>query len=209
MRKGIIVNLKRFKLLDYVTLNKIFIILCVMFIAGIALGSTVLSKSSWLSQATGAFFKSYLTLHSNGTFIKKLLFSFLCYLIVLILYFLSGSSMLGVAVTPFITLWQGIFCGSISSQLYATHGLSGIAFNAIILIPPTAIFTVCSFFAARHSIDFSLLIARLTLPRSKPASLYISFKDYCGKYLLFLSISLICAVIDIVLNLLFIKFFNF
>ncbi len=209
MRKGIIVNLKRFKLLDYVTLNKIFIILCVMFIAGIALGSTVLSKSGWLSQATEAFFKSYITLHNNGTFVKKLLFSFLSYLIVLILYFLSGSSMLGVAVTPFITLWQGIFCGSISSQLYATHGLSGIAFNAIILIPPTAIFTVCCFFAARYSIDFSLLIAKLTLPRSKPASLYISFKDYCSKYLIFLSISLICAIIDIILNLLFIKFFNF
>ncbi len=209
MRKGIIVNLKRFKLLDYVTLNKFFIILCVMFITGIVLGSTFLSKNSWLAQVTETFFESYITLHNNGTFVKKLLFSFLRYLVVLILYFLSGSSMLGVVVTPFITLWQGIFCGSISSQLYDTHGLSGIAFNAIILIPPTAIFTVCCFFAARYSIDFSLLIAKLTLPRSKPASLYINFKDYCGKYLFFLSVSLICAIIDVILNLLFINFFNF
>ena len=209
MRKGIIVNLKRFKLLDYVTQNKIFIVLCVMFIVGVALGSTVLSKNSWLAQTTDTFFNNYVKLHNNGTFIKKLLFGFFGYLIILILYFLSGSSMLGVAVTPFITLWQGIFCGCISSQLYAAHGLSGIAFNALILIPPTAIFTVCCFFAARYSINFSLLIAKLTLPRSKPASLYVSFKDYCCKYLIFLSISLLCAIIDIILNLLFIKFFNF
>lgn len=209
MRKGIIVNFKRIKLLDYVTQNKIFIILCVMFIVGVALGSTVLSKNSLLAKTIETFFNNYITLHNNATFIKKLLFGFLSYLIILILYFLSGSSMLGVAVTPFITLWQGIFCGCISSHLYAAHGLSGIAFNALILIPPTAIFTVCCFFAARYSINFSLLIAKLTLPRSKPASLYACFKDYCCKYLIFLSVSILCAIIDIILNLLFIKFFNF
>ncbi|MBQ8740178.1 MAG: hypothetical protein IJY79_01350 [Clostridia bacterium] len=209
MRKGIIVNLKRFKVLDYVTLNKIFIVLCVVFISGIAIGSIVLSKNNWLSQTTESLFKSYISVHSGNAFFKKLLVCFSRYLIVLVLYFLSGSSMLGVAVTPFITVWQGILFGSLSAHLYSSHGLSGIAFNAIILIPPSVIFTVCCFFAARYAIDFSLLIAKLTLPRSKPASLYINFKNYCGKYLIFIAVSLICAIIDIVLNLLFLKFFNF
>lgn len=209
MRKGIIVNLKRFKVLDYVTLNKIFIVLCIVFISGIAIGSIVLSKNNWLSQTTESLFKSYISVHSGNAFFKKLLVCFSRYLIVLVLYFLSGSSMLGVAVTPFITVWQGILFGSLSAHLYSSHGLSGIAFNAIILIPPSVIFTVCCFFAARYAIDFSLLIAKLTLPRSKPASLYINFKNYCGKYLIFIAVSLICAIIDIVLNLLFLKFFNF
>ena len=209
MRKGIIVNLKRFKVLDYVTLNKIFIVLCVVFISGIAIGSIVLSKNNWLSQTTESLFKSYISVHSGNAFFKKLLVCFSRYLIGLVLYFLSGSSMLGVAVTPFITVWQGILFGSLSAHLYSSHGLSGIAFNAIILIPPSVIFTVCCFFAARYAIDFSLLIAKLTLPRSKPASLYINFKNYCGKYLIFIAVSLICAIIDIVLNLLFLKFFNF
>lgn len=209
MRKGIIVNLKKLKLFDYVTLNKIFIVLCAVFIAGLAIGSIVFSKNKQLLQYTESFFKSYISVHSDNAFIKKFLLCFLRYLIVLILYFLSGSSMFGVAVTPFITVWQGILFGSVSSYLYGTYGLSGIAFNAIILIPSAVIFTVCCFFAARYSIDFSLSLAKLTLPRSKPCSLYINFKNYCGKYLIFMALSLMCAIIDVVLNLLFLKFFNF
>ena len=188
MRKGIIVNLKRFKILDYVTLNKIFIVLCIVFIVGIAIGSIVFSKNNWLSQTTESLFKSYILVHSGNAFFKKLLVCFSRYLIVLVLYLLFGS---------------------LSAQLYSSHGLSGIAFNAIILIPSAVIFTICCFFAARYAIDFSLLIAKLTLPRSKPASLYINFKNYCVKFLIFIVVSLICAIIDIVLTLLFLKFFNF
>ena len=209
MKKGIIVNLKRFKLLNYVTLNKIFIVLCLLFITGIVLGSSVLSKNSWLSQNTDLLFESFINVHTNKTFFSKLLSCYARYIIVLILYFLSGASMLGVAVTPFITVWQGILTGSITSYLYASHGLSGIAFNAIILIPPLSIFTVCCFFAARYAIDFSLSIAKLTMPKSRPASLYIEFKNYCGKYLIIVGIVLICSLIEIILNLLFLNFFNF
>lgn len=209
MRKGIILNLKHFKLLDYVTLNKIFLILCLFFITGVALGSTVFAKNSWLSQNIEGYFNSYITTHSGNAFFKKLYICLFRYLLVLILYFLSGTSMLGIVITPFITLWQGIFFGAVAGYIYATHGLVGIAFNAIILIPPMVIFTVCCFFAARYSIDFSLLIAKLTLPKSKPASLYINFKNYCVKYLVFIAVSFICTILEILLNLLFLKFFNF
>lgn len=209
MRKGIIVNLKRFKVLDYVTLNKIFIILCAVFIAGIAIGSAFFQKNGWLSQTIKTLFESYISSHSSNLFFKKFIVCFMRYLIVLIIYFLSGSSMFGVAVTPFITVWQGILFGAVSSYLYQSYGLSGVAFNAIILIPPAIIFIICSFFAARYAIDFSLNVARLTLPRSKPASLSISFKNYCGKYLIFIAVSLACTIIDIVLNKFFLKFFNF
>lgn len=209
MKKGMIVNLKKLKILDYVTLNKIFIALCMLFFTGIILGSTVLSDNSLLSKNTESLFKDYIYVHNSGAFFKKLFFCFLRYFFILILYFLSGASLLGVVVVPFITVWQGILFGAISSYIYHTFGLSGIAFNAIILIPTSAIFTVCCFFAAKNSIRFSLSIAKLTLPRSRPASLYIDFKDYCVKFAIFISISLICAILDIILNLLFLKFFDF
>ncbi len=209
MKKGIIVNLKRFKLLDYVTQNKIFIVLCVLFIVGIALGATVLSDTTWLTQYTESLFNKTINIHTQNTFFQKFISCFLHYIIVLILYFISGASMLGIAVTPFITVWQGIFIGSVISFLYASHGLTGIAFNAIILIPPLAIFVVCCFFAARYAIDFSLDIAKLVLPKCRPANLYFNFKTYCSKYLILLSLTLICCFIEIILNTLFLKFFNF
>lgn len=209
MRKGIIVNLKRFKVLDYVTHNKIFIMLSIFFIIGVTLGSTALSKNSWIAQNTKLLFEEFISVHQKCAFIKKFFSCLTHYIVVLVLYFLSGASLLGIAVTPFITVWQGIFVGSIISFLYASHGLMGIAFNAIIFIPPVSIFVVCCFFAARYSIDFSLGIAKLIMPKCRPVSLFINFKNYCSKYLIITGIAVICSFIEIILNILFLKFFSF
>ncbi|MDO4608393.1 MAG: hypothetical protein Q4B40_04295 [Clostridia bacterium] len=209
MRKGIIVNLKKFKLLDYVNINKIFIILSLLFTVGIFIGSTILSSNDLISDFAKKFFTNFIELHKATNFIKKLFFCFLRYLIILILYFLSGSGTLGVVLCPYIIIWQGIFLGSLISYVYGTYGISGIAFNAIILIPPMTIFAICSFFAARYSINFSLQIAKLTLPRSRPVNLFYDFKNYCNKYVILFLITLLCSVIEIVLNLLFFNFFSY
>ena len=188
MKKGIILNLKQIKLLDYVAVNKIFILLSVVFISGIVIGTVRFDSGIFLTQNSEKLFESFTKLHTEYKLI---------------------ASMLGVAITPFITLWQGIFTGSITSHLYSTYKLNGIAFNAIVLVPPLAVFAVCSFFAAKYAIDFSLSIAKLTLPRSRPVSLYNAFKTYCTKSLIFIAIAILCSAVEIILNILFLKFFNF
>ena len=50
MSRGVILNLKKLKLFDYLTLNKILILLCALFIAGIAVGSAVFSKNNSLAK---------------------------------------------------------------------------------------------------------------------------------------------------------------
>lgn len=209
MRKGIIVNLKRFRLLEFINLNKFILILCSLFVTGIILGSAVFFKNEFLSDLVKILFDKAILIHTQNKFFKKLFSCFLRYFIVLILYFISGTSMLGIAVIPFLTLWQGVFTGNLIAQFYNLYGLNGIAFNAIIVIPPLSVFIVCCFFAAKHSIDFSLCMAKLTMPKSRPISLYLTFKNFCGKYLIFLGVSFICTLIEIILNLLFLKFFNF
>ena len=209
MKKGIIVNLKRIKLLDYVTLNKLFIILCILFIFGVIIGAIFFPNEGNILNHVKSLLDRYITIHTTGNFIKQIIFSFVGYSGILCLYFISGTSMLGCVFTLFLMIWQGIICGGIGKYLYSTYGLTGIAFNAIILIPHLAIFTVCCFFAARHAIDYSILLAKLTFPHTKPSTLYIGFKCYCGKFLLFTGIAFLCTIIDFLLNLLFLKFFNF
>ncbi len=209
MRKGIIVNLKKINLLNYVNINKVFIILLLIFIGGVVVGSTVLSKNNLILSLTERFFLNFIEIHKTAAFFKKLFCCFLRFLLILILYFLSGSGTLGIVLIPYFVAWQGILLGNLTSYIYSTYGISGIAFNAIILVPPMAIFTVCSFFAAKFSIVFSLQIAKLTLPRSRPINLYLDFKNYCGRYSILLVIIIFCSILEIVLNLLFFKFFNY
>lgn len=209
MKKGIIVNLKRFKLLDYVTQNKIFLVLCIIFIIGVTFGATFLSDVVWLKNITKLLFEQNLIIHTKSNFINKLLSCFLHYVIVLLLYFISGVSILGVVMTPFITVWQGITIGCIISFLYSSYGLTGIAFNAIVFIPPLAIFVICCFYAARYAMDFSLEFTKLVLPKCRASNMYFTFKNYCNKYLIILAVTIICCLIEIILNILFLKYFNF
>ncbi len=209
MKKGIVLNLKRFKFLDYVTQNRIFILLSLLYVIGIIISVSALSDNNRILNNAKTYLTDYISLHSSSNFLNKFLKCFLRYFIILVLYFICGTSMFGVVVTPFLTLWQGIFFGALASQLYSLYGIGGIAFNAIIIIPPTLIFVISCFFAAKHSIDFSISLARLSLPRTKPASLYITLKKYCSVYLILLGITFINTLVDITLNILFLKFFNF
>lgn len=209
MKKGIILNFKKLRLLNYVTLNKTFLALCVLFLTGIVLGSTLLLNNDFLIDKIGLLFDNFLKVHTENVFFEKLFIVFAKYSIVLILYFLSGASILGVAVTPFLTVWFGMVIGGFISHIYSQYGFIGIAFNAIVLIPPLVVFVVCCFFAAKNAIDFSLSIAKLTLPKSRPGSLFYDFKNYCFKYLYFLITAFFCALIEITLNILFLKYFNF
>lgn len=209
MKKGIIVNLKRFKALEYVNKNKILIVICFVFIIGIALGSSLFFDCNWLTKFINVIFNNAVKTHIKNPFFEKFFMCIVKYIVVLVLYFLWGASLFGVAVVPFISFWQGILIGNLTAHLYELHGLSGIAFNAIIVIPPLAIFIVCCFFAAKLSIEFSISIAKLTMPGFRAISLFNSFKVFCSKYLVYLSVGFVCTLFEIILNLLFIKFFNF
>lgn len=209
MKKGIILNLRWFKLRDYVTSNKVFLSLAALFILGVILGSVWLSDDSWMTKISRSTFERFIAVHSDGGFFNKFFVCFLRYITILFIYFVTGTLMLGVAIIPFITVWQGIAIGNITSYIYAQHGISGIAFNAIILITPLSVFVICCLLAAKDSINLSLDIAKLTLPKSRPASLNTAFKDYCTKYIILVGVIVICVLIEIILNVLFLKFFNF
>lgn len=208
MKQGIIVNLTRSWLLRYVTLNKFIILIFICFLIGISIGSN-LSNGVYLFGNVSDFFEKYILFHSIVTFFKKFFVCLFKYVIVLLVYFLSGTSMLGVAITPFVIAWQGIAIGKFISTLYFSYGLSGIAFNAVIFIPPVAIFTVCCFFAAKLSITYSLNIARLTIHKNTTVDLHAAFKNYCYKYLIFLGVTLLCTIFEVALNKLFLNYFNF
>ncbi len=209
MKKGAIVNLKRLKVLDFITINRISIIMCVIFIIGVAVGSAVFPNSEHLKNFSKDFFEKYLHYFNGNSYLLKLTFSILRYLFILLLMYISGTSMFGVAVVPFFVCWHGITIGNLSAFLYNNYALKGIAFNAIILVPTALIFTICVFFAAKESINFSLLLAKLSLPKSSPANIYFDFKKFCGKYIFFSAICILIALIDTLLSGLFLRFFEF
>lgn len=183
--------------------------MAVLFIAGIIISVTVYSDKTKISSILVKIFNYYLSKHSAGKFAKIFLTSLLGYLSIIVLYFIFGTSMMGLVFIPIFTLTLGFLSGGISSVLYSQFALKGVAFNALIIIPPTLVFLVSLFFCAKESLCLSLSISKLTLYKSSTPNLYEDFKSFCAKYLLTVLFLVAAALLDSALSRLFINFFDF
>ena len=208
MRRSTVVNLNRVKFAQFLGKNHLIILLTFMFIAGVAVGSITIGKSQNVLKLSEYFLNTYVSQRTGVSFFSVLFSSFFTSLLTVLFVFVSGASMLGVITVPIWVMLRGFLYGAVSSFLYSEYSVKGIAFNAVMVIPAAVVFVISFLLAAKESVKFSVIMAKLTLPRSKPVNLYIDFRNYCGRYAFFCVAILISALIDAVLSCSFIKFFQ-
>ena len=200
MQKGKVLSLKNFKLADFVARNNILTILVVLIAGGIAVGIFTQSKIQLLSEYSADYLERFIALRSGESFVSVALSSFMGSALVLLLLFAAGTSMLGVVLVPLLTAVRGMFFGGVSALLYSQYAVKGIAFNAVLIIPSAFVFVIALLLAARESMRFSVLIAKISLPGSPSVNLAFDFKNYCGRYLFITLIVLASALVDAVLS---------
>lgn len=209
MKASRVVSLKKLGIFNYFLKNRIILILCVSFIIGITIGVFAFTNSDLSKQLANWVFTNLFPNRESKTFITLFISSMMLYALFLIVCFLCGTSLMGVVVVPLFVIFCGFLYGDLSAFLYSRFALKGIAFNAVILLPPTLIFFICLTFAAKESVDFSLRLAKTTLPKSRPINLAYDFKNYCGRYLLLASVVLFSSLTDALLSKMFLHHFNF
>lgn len=207
MKKGTVVNLRGFKFIDFFRKNYMLLVVSFFLVLGIALGCFL--KSNKVLELTQGFFKHYLAVRADCTFFGALFSSVTVFVLTLLVLFVFGASMLGVAVAPLFITLVGYCYGSAAVYLYSSYALKGVAFNALVLLPCLLVLFVTLVFSAGESIGFSLLLARATLPRSRPVNLFSDFRLYCGRYALFALFILFSAILEALLSRTFIGFFDF
>ena len=200
MQKGKVLSLKNFKVMDFVARNNILTILVVLIAGGIAVGIFTQSKIQLLSEYSADYLERFIALRSGESFVSVALSSFMGSALVLLLLFAAGTSMLGVVLVPLLTAVRGMFFGGVSALLYSQYAVKGIAFNAVLIIPSAFVFVIALLLAARESMRFSVLIAKISLPGSPSVNLAFDFKNYCGRYLFIALIVLASALVDAVLS---------
>lgn len=200
MRKGKVLSLKNFRFTEFVAKNNILAVLVVLITAGVAVGIFTESKLQVLSQYSASYVERFAALRSGESFVSVALSSFMSSALVLLVLFAAGTSMLGVVLVPFLAALQGVFYGGVSALLYSEYSVKGIAFNAVLIVPSAFVFVVALLLAARESMHFSLIIAKMSLPGSPSVNLSFDFKNYCGRYLFIVLIALASALTDAVLS---------
>ena len=200
MQKGKVLSLKNFKFMDFVARNNILTILVVLIAGGIAVGIFTQSKIQLISEYSADYLERFIALRSGESFVSVAFSSFMGSALVLLLLFAAGTSMLGVVLVPLLAALRGVFFGGVSALLYSQYSVKGIAFNAVLIIPSAFVFVIALLLAARESMRFSILIAKISLPGSPSVNLAFDFKNYCGRYLFIALIALASALTDAVLS---------
>ena len=209
MKPGGVVSLKRLHNFGFLYKNRLLILMAVTFVVGIIIGSLSVSRGGRAVSFASYFFNGFFSVRLRYDFLHLFLICALKAVLISLLYFIFGASVIGVVVSPLFCAASGVYFGGISAFIYSRYYLQGVAFNAVIFLPAALTFAICSFFAAKESFEFSSVLLKLTMPKSRPADISSQFKLYCGKTLCVTVFFIIYALIDAVVSVSFIKYFGF
>ena len=197
MQIGKVIDLKYFnKFYSVIRTNLVPIIFCLMFLFGFGFGITSTVKSQSFFDFSKRLFDDYTFLRLNSEFLKITCNSFLLSFTYIVLLFISGASVLGIAVLPFAVFYKGITYGAIMAYLYNEFSLKGIAFNSVMILPAATVFVTAMILSACESFSFSLKLAKITMPKTSPTNLFFDFKSYCKRYFAYLFLVLFSGIID-------------
>ncbi len=197
MQLGKVINLNKCgNIIDFFKSNKSVIILLGLFLSGFILGIFSLDTFEGYRDFFAKTVDSFIDIRNNESFFKIFSNSFFGFISYLILFFIAGSSVLGVVFIPFLVFFGGLYFGGIMSFLYSEYALSGVAFSAVMVVPSAVLFGVSIILSAREAIGFSVRLSKLTFPRTVPANLYYDFKNYCGRFIVIFLLVLFSSLTD-------------
>ncbi len=209
MKKGTVINFSAFKFTEFLSENKSLIALIFSLILGIMFSVFSLKKDSVQMEFADFLFSFYKSEHFSlkfGTILFKSCvfgFTYLC------LFFVFGTTMLGIIFVPLLCLSYGIYFGSVSSYICNSFSLMGVAYNAIVFIPGSIVLAVALTFAARESIQFSLAVAKTTFSSTQYGNLSLTFRGFCIKYIILIISVFLSALLDAFFSSSLCKIFNF
>ncbi len=201
MKRSRVLNFKGFhSIIDFLLENKILIILSLFLFFGIFIGVFSYKKIPFFDELCKSELENFLTDRSNMTFFKIAVSSFFELMLWVVLLFIFGGSMFGIAILPFFVFLKGSLYGNTAAILYGEFALKGIAFHTVLVLPIAASFSLMLIFAARASMNFSFSVSAFVLRGSNLFDMPLAFREYCLKFLIFTVFVLLIAFADSLLS---------
>ena len=208
MKKTKIICINEFNIIKFIKNNKLLLLLLFLFVLGVIL-SVVLYRKDFLSNKFSIWiYNCYFSTKINS-FLLSLGKCFISLLLIVVLFFICGTSMMGIITVPILISALGFTIGSLVSHVYSVYGIKGVAYTAVILVPSALIFLSALFVTSRHTINFSFSLAKLTFSNSLSKNISQEFKGYCFKYISLFVFTFLSAFLDVILNNSFVKYFEF
>lgn len=188
---------------------KLILVFC-MFAVGLIAGALLMKgEYTGLDDLADNLFESYYMGRQQSGFLSILWLSFLSGFPFFVTAFIAGVSAVGTPVAVLTPLIRGLGYGIITGFLYGDHGLKGVGFCALLIVPQALISTVALLLACREALGFSIVFFTMLTPKSRPYQMFGDFKLYCARFGVLLIILLLSALTDALMSSAFLRFFRF
>ena len=189
--------------------NRVLIALFLTFLLSMMIGSWAIGVAPDTDcYGMESVFEQYLSSRSGQPFYMVLLSSFLAQLVLFVAAYVLGLCALGFVAAFGIIIFKGVSVGMVGGYLYLIHGLQGVGFFALILLPGLFVSGLLLLLAAKECFCFAVRLFRLLLTGSgiEPVR---DLKLYSLRFVVLLAGVGLTAVIDAVMSAAFIGFFHF
>ena len=204
-----IINLSQLKrILCKVRTNGKFILFVFTFALGFLVGVLGYEDISFAKNVFNFLTEYFCKARVNATFLNIAINSLLNFLLLLVITFSSGTTMMGLIFIPCSVLSSGFIFGVLGAGLYSTFSYRGVAFFAVLIIPWAVFLVIAIILSAIEAFDFSLLLTRVIGLKEKCEDISARFRLYCIKYALLCIFIAVAAVIDGFLSHNFFASFN-
>lgn len=197
------------KIVSVFSENSGYKLLLLSCIAGILFGSLAVSgtlSNSGLDNITD----NYFALRTSSSFFVVLLKSFSSSFLLLFITFLLGNFNFGCFVVCFIPFFKGYGIGSALGYMFQGYGAKGLAYSSVVIIPAAVISALVIASAAYSSAQLSYTLFKKLLGKKVGKERFrLTFSEYCRKYIFYVLICLVSALLETVSNAVFSGLFDF
>lgn len=189
--------------------NKSFLGLYAVVLFSLLTGVLVFKFENNSAGSFGNLFLSAYLSAENASLLSAFFGSFASSFLFLLILFVLGSGVCGYFVVPAILFVKTVGYGYIGGYLYSAHGIKGVCFYLLTVVPSALILLMCYVFAAKESVKFSQLFLNSVKKESKPTKFSNDFKLYSIRSLIIFSVTLLGNLVEALTKFAFLGLFDF
>ena len=207
-KAGKVVSLNRLNLSFILKCDRVKLSLYLLSVIGLFAGFALYSKDSCSGYIAKFLFSNLLSFKLRKDIVLSIIIALSSFISVIVVSVIFGASVFGIVVIPiFLMIINGLF-GTMLALSYQSYKIAGLAFNSVLLIPSFAVFIIALTISYSAILKYSIFQLN-ALNSGSGGKLSVEFSRMLKKQLTVLIILIPNAVLEVILDQLFIKSFDF
>ena len=196
------------KIIHYIKNNNRFVLFLFVYSLGIVFSALSLQNNISLDTQFPFAFQQFIVLKSQPFWVI-LYTSLFSAVVPLILFYCFGLFMYGYIPCVILLFIQGLSFGSVSSYIYFSYGLKGVAFVLLVVFPPAFFNILIEFIASKQAFSFAVVLSKNYFSDTVLVQPSNHMKRYHYRYLLLFGLTVIAVLTDSLLSYVFVDVFGF